>query len=84
MRQSGVLAACVPHEFGGLGVESLHDYVLGINRLGRGDGATAIAANMHIFQPAFDAAVADRRGRPGAACRPGSPSCCARSALARW
>jgi alkylation response protein AidB-like acyl-CoA dehydrogenase len=23
MRQSGVLAACVPHEFGGLGVESL-------------------------------------------------------------
>jgi alkylation response protein AidB-like acyl-CoA dehydrogenase len=51
MRQSGVLAACVPHEFGGLGVESLHDYVLGINRLGRGDGSTAIAANMHIFQP---------------------------------
>jgi alkylation response protein AidB-like acyl-CoA dehydrogenase len=51
MRRSGVLAACVPQEFGGLGVESLHDYVLGINRLGRGDGATAIAANMHIFQP---------------------------------
>ena len=51
LRQSGVLAACVPPEFGGLGVESLHDYVLGINRLGRGDGATAIAANMHIFQP---------------------------------
>ena len=51
LRQSGVLAACVPQEFGGLGVESLHDYVLGINRLSRGDGATAIAANMHIFQP---------------------------------
>jgi alkylation response protein AidB-like acyl-CoA dehydrogenase len=51
MRRSGVLAACVPQEFGGLGVESLHDYVLGINRLGRGDGSTAIAANMHIFQP---------------------------------
>jgi alkylation response protein AidB-like acyl-CoA dehydrogenase len=51
MRRSGALAACVPQEFGGLGVESLHDYVLGINRLGRGDSSTAIAANMHIFQP---------------------------------
>ena len=51
MTKSGVMAACVPQEFGGLGVESVHDYVLGINRLGRGDGATAIAANMHIFRP---------------------------------
>ncbi len=50
LRRSGVLAGCVPQEFGGLGVDSIHDYVLGINRLGRGDGATAIAANMHIFQ----------------------------------
>ena len=65
MRQSGVLAACVPHEFGAWGSSPLHDYVLGINRLGRGDGATAIAANMHIFQPAFDAAVADRHGSQG-------------------
>jgi alkylation response protein AidB-like acyl-CoA dehydrogenase len=51
MQQSGVMAACVPVEFGGLGVESLHDAVLGINRLGRGDGSTAIAATMHIFLP---------------------------------
>jgi alkylation response protein AidB-like acyl-CoA dehydrogenase len=51
VRQSGVLAACVPPEFGGLGVESLHDYALDTTRLGRGDGSTAIAANMHIFQP---------------------------------
>lgn len=51
MRQSGVMAACVPEELGGLGVRSLHDYMLGMSRLGRGDGSTAIAANMHIFRP---------------------------------
>jgi alkylation response protein AidB-like acyl-CoA dehydrogenase len=51
MQRSGVMAACVPEEFGGLGVESLHDYVLGISRLGRGDGSTAIAANMHMTRP---------------------------------
>jgi alkylation response protein AidB-like acyl-CoA dehydrogenase len=49
MQRSGVMAACVPLECGGLGVESLHDAVLGMNRLGRGDGSTAIAATMHIF-----------------------------------
>ncbi len=50
MKQSRMMAACVPEEFGGLGVDSIHDYVLGINRLGRGDGSTAIASNMHIFR----------------------------------
>ncbi len=29
----------------------MHDYVIGINRLGRGDGSTTIGANMHIFRP---------------------------------
>jgi alkylation response protein AidB-like acyl-CoA dehydrogenase len=51
LQQSGVMAACVPEELGGLGVRSLHDYMLGMSRLGRGDGSTAIAANMHIFRP---------------------------------
>ena len=51
MTQSGVMAACVPEAFGGLGVASVHDYVLGISRLARGDASTAIAANMHMVRP---------------------------------
>ena len=51
LQQSGALAACVPEAFGGLGITSLYETVLGINRLARGDGSTAIATNMHIFYP---------------------------------
>lgn len=53
MQQSGVMAACVPEALGGLGVDSLHDYVLAINRLGRGDGTSALLANMHNFRTWF-------------------------------
>jgi len=53
MQRSGLMAACVPTELGGLGVESVHDYVIAINRLGRGDGSTALAANMHNFRTWF-------------------------------
>ncbi len=49
MQRTAVMAACVPLELGGLGVESLHDVVVGINRLGRGDGSTAIATTMHLL-----------------------------------
>ena len=49
MQRSGVMAGCVPEELGGMGVESLHDTMLGINRLGRGDGSTAIATAMHVM-----------------------------------
>ena len=48
MKASGAMAACVPKELGGLGVRSLHDLATGINRLGRGDGSTAIAVAMHL------------------------------------
>ena len=49
MQKSGLMAATVPEEFGGLGVESVHDIALAIGRLGRGDASTAIATNMHIY-----------------------------------
>ena len=48
LARSGVMAGTVPAELGGLGVSDLRDQVVGINRLARGDGSTAIAANMHI------------------------------------
>lgn len=50
LRRSGVTGAWAPVEFGGLGVESVHDYAAGFNRLGRGDGATAIGLAMHAYQ----------------------------------
>lgn len=48
MHASGVLAAPIPKELGGLGVGSIHDLMVGTSRLARGCPATAISANMHI------------------------------------
>lgn len=45
---SGVAAAFVPEELGGFGLESIHDWVLTIATLARGDASTAIAINMHL------------------------------------
>lgn len=44
----GVAAAFVPEELGGFGLESIHDWVLTIATLARGDASTAIAINMHL------------------------------------
>ncbi len=73
MQQSGVMAAMVPEQFGGLGVESVHDMVVGVSRLGRGDGSTALAANMHIvagrlISDAWKAANAAQDLRAASAC----------------
>ncbi|MCH7580098.1 MAG: acyl-CoA/acyl-ACP dehydrogenase, partial [Chloroflexi bacterium] len=48
MRESGMLMASLPEEYGGMGVNSLHDLGVGIGRLARGDASTAIALNMHL------------------------------------
>ncbi|MDP9237431.1 MAG: acyl-CoA/acyl-ACP dehydrogenase [Chloroflexota bacterium] len=48
MKQSGFTTATVPEEFGGMGVSSIHDYMVAISRLARGDASTAIAVNMHL------------------------------------
>jgi alkylation response protein AidB-like acyl-CoA dehydrogenase len=48
LQKSGVLSAPLPVEYGGLGIESMQDLVAGLNRLARGDGSTAIAAQMHL------------------------------------
>lgn len=44
---SKIVAAFVPEALGGMGVESVHDWLVGIATLARGDGSTAIAINMH-------------------------------------
>lgn len=49
LRASGYVAAPVPEEYGGLGVESVHDLLVASSRLARGDAATAIGLNMHLI-----------------------------------
>jgi alkylation response protein AidB-like acyl-CoA dehydrogenase len=44
----GLAAMCVPVDLGGGGVTSYGDLMAVVARLGRGDGSTAIAANMHL------------------------------------
>lgn len=48
MKRDKYLALPLPESLGGLG-GSLRDFVLCQERLARGDGATALAVNMHLF-----------------------------------
>ena len=48
MRTSGVSTAFLPQSCGGFGLVSIHDWMVGMSRLGRGDGSAAIAMNMHL------------------------------------
>ena len=71
LRESGAIAAPIPEQFGGMGLTSLHDLAVGVNRLGRADGSTAIAFNMHLvacwqFRRAWEGDVADGEARAAA------------------
>jgi len=48
LMRTRIAAAFVPTQFGGFGLDSVHDWLLGIATLARGDGSTAIAINMHL------------------------------------
>ena len=48
MKKSGFAAAAVPEELGGMGVTSIHDCVVAMNRLGRGEASTPLAFTMHL------------------------------------
>lgn len=48
MQRSGVASAFVPEELGGLGLRSMHDWILTIATLAKGDGSAAIAISMHL------------------------------------
>lgn len=48
LQESGFLAGLIPDDFGGIGVNTMHDLSVGMSRLGRGCASTAIAANMHM------------------------------------
>jgi alkylation response protein AidB-like acyl-CoA dehydrogenase len=50
LKRSGAMLATLPTEMGGLGLESLHDFAVGMNRIGRGDGSTGLAVTMHLFR----------------------------------
>ena len=47
-RRSGVLAATVPGELGGLGVSSMHDVALGLRTLAEVDASVALALHMQL------------------------------------
>ena len=42
MLSSGIIGAFVPKNFGGFGLTSVHDWMVGISRLGQGDGSVAL------------------------------------------
>lgn len=47
LKASGLMGAFVPEALGGMGLRSVHDWAVGIERLAQGDASTAIAINMH-------------------------------------
>lgn len=48
LRRSGYLAAPVPEELGGMGVDRVYDVLVAATRLARADASATIASNMHF------------------------------------
>ncbi|MBT7878464.1 MAG: acyl-CoA/acyl-ACP dehydrogenase, partial [Gammaproteobacteria bacterium] len=48
IKTAGINGAFVPEDCGGMGLTSIHDWIVGMSRLGRGDGSVALATNMHL------------------------------------
>ena len=48
LTEAGIPAAFVPEALGGFGLASVHDWLVAIATIARGDGSTAIALNMHL------------------------------------
>ena len=48
LKTAGINGAFVPEDCGGFGLTSIHDWIVGMSRLGRGDGSVALATNMHL------------------------------------
>lgn len=68
MQQSGIAAAFVPEELGGMGLRSMHDWTLLIATLAKGDGSAAIAISMHLSATRGLAGIW-RANKPGSAPR---------------
>lgn len=66
MQRSGVASAFVPEELGGFGLRSMHDWILTIATLAKGDGSAAIAISMHLSATRGLAALY-RANEPGSA-----------------
>lgn len=49
LKAAGITAATVPEPLGGIGVDTAHDFAVGMNRIARADGAAALVDTMHAF-----------------------------------
>lgn len=48
IQAAGIAGAFVPEALGGFGLTSMHDWILAVAALARGDGSTGIAMSMHF------------------------------------
>jgi alkylation response protein AidB-like acyl-CoA dehydrogenase len=70
LRADRFLYAPIPATLGGAGVDSVHDVLVAMSRLARGDAATSIGVNMHfavLLNLIRGWRVADRKGNAGRA-----------------